>query len=101
LPEKSNRGRPKQNAFKEFEEINEDVTNPLELLLQKVESWSASQLDLKDLYEKEPVYSLIIRFNDPKEAEELKFIEEDKIYQVSMGKGLLILLSELKQVIKP
>lgn len=47
------------------------------------------------------MYKLIVGFSDPKDSEELKFIEEDKIYQVTMGKGLLILISELKTVIHP
>lgn len=55
--------------------------------------------NLKELYEKEPVYQLIVRFQDPKDTGELNFIEEDKIYQVSMGRGLLILLDELRAVV--
>jgi hypothetical protein len=75
-----------------------DSTNPLELLVVLREGW-AGGANLKELYEKEPVYQLIKRFHDPKDTEELKFVEEDKIYQVTMGRGLLILMEELKAAV--
>jgi hypothetical protein len=91
LPEKNTRGRPKQNPMHELAVGAGDVSNPLELLPGLREGWTGIRsTGLREVYEREPVYQLIVRFQDG--GKELNFVEEDRIYEVSMGKGLLLLL---------
>jgi hypothetical protein len=91
LPEKCSRGRPKQNTLQDFAGVAEDTANPLHLLVALREGWQGGKnSSLREVYEREPVYQLIARFPDQKE--EPKFIEEDQVYEVTMGRGILILL---------
>lgn len=79
MPEKNTRGRPKQNPMHELTVGSSDVTNPLELLNGLREGWAGMRnAGLKDVYEREPVYQLIVRFQDG--GKELRFVEEDRIY---------------------
>lgn len=52
------------------------------------------------MYEGEAVYALIKKYMEETGAEsELRFNEDDKIFEVKMGPGLVILIKELEQTI--
>jgi hypothetical protein len=56
-----------------------DAASPLELLGGLREGWEGGRsAGLREVYEREPVYQLIMRFQDG--GKELRFVEEDRIF---------------------
>ena len=94
--EKPSRGRPKQFQFKQLDSLGED-RNPLTELIQLHGKDSKAELNARETYEKEAVWKLISKYCEQKNEKEFELNEEDKLYEVTLGRGLALLIHEVRE----